>query len=78
LDFSFGRSKVWSITTGDLGGGSNVGRPAEGLSPAWFRAEVPGELVGDAVPRVGIGRRFALGDDVRPELGILAIEAEPM
>ena len=37
-----------------------------------------GELVGDAVPRLRIRRRFALGDDVWPETSIFAIQAEPM
>ena len=41
-----------------------------------LRAEMLGEFVGDAVPGVGVGRRFAPGEDVGPEPRVLAIEAE--
>ena len=55
-----------------------VGLFADSLVPARLWTEMLRKLVGDAVPFVGIGRRFALGDDIRPEPGVLAIEAEPM
>ena len=39
---------------------------------------MPGELIGHAVPGVGIGGRFSLGDDVWPEICELVIEFEPV
>ena len=48
------------------------------LALAGIRAEEFGELIGNTLERIGIGRRFAFTRDIRPRRRILAISFDPL
>src|SRR5262245_30031901 len=52
--------------------------PLEKLNFSGVRAEMLGELVGDALPLVSVGRRLALARDVRPLGGVLPVDLQPL